>query len=224
MTDMNKDEGELNFIYSGYGRHINFHLDGGDADYLPKVMATFAEFCRALGFVWVKVDQVPGKSIKGYPTNNYLFSGHYKWEEDTLWAESSYKAPAQESSISNLEEDDEQPEEVTEALENYYGLNHKAWDDDGLTEDEPEVGDLVYYHGRGTENEKTAHGGYKHVPLLFLTGTIIKTKESVLGNKALVRWNNWHDGHNGLGDVPEARMNDDCYFWVFMDNLELANV
>jgi hypothetical protein len=221
VTDMNKDEGELNFIYSGYGRHINFHLSEGDADYLPKVMATFAEFCRAVGFVWVSVDQVPGKGIKGYPTNDYLFRGDYKWDDSTDWAESWYRPDPEVD-----DDDDDEQVEINQAAESY-------WDtevDRANLEEGIEPGDTVYYHGKGTpettpnhNEEPQGHGGNTGVSLVNMRGKVVKVYEAPTAIRVLVRWDNWNDGHNGMGDDPEARMADRNYWWSNIDNLSVSN-
>lgn len=220
MTDFG--ESRMNFTYTGFGRHINISLDGEEADYLPKVMATFAEFCRSVGFVWVKVDQTEADGEKGYKVKNYLFTGNYKWDEDTTWAETS----PPDSSWWDIV-DDEQPEEVNQAASDY-------WDDlvdEAVAQSEPvEAGDTVFYHGRGagetTLNEleqPQGHGGHKGVSLVNMKGTVVMVTSSPVGPRVLVKWNNWNDGHNGMGDDPNAVMSAKNYWWSNVDNVSKSN-
>lgn len=224
LHDDDFDHSKMTLSYSGYDRDISITLNGEKADYLPKVMETFAEFCRAVGFVWVAVDQVAGKSLKGYKTKNYLFRGDYKWDEDTSWAEPTGDFPEDFFEQYDDDEEEVEQEEINKAASDY-------WDNIVDKAALPvKAGDTVYYHGRGepetTLNQKEepqGHGGHTGVSLLNMRGTVIKLDDTPVGVRALVKWDNWHDGHNGMGGDPNARVRDRSYWWSNINNIVKAN-
>lgn len=211
--DLN-DEPEVNFIYSGYGRHINFHLKDEDADYLPRMLTAFAEYLRACGFTYVDVKEM---------ADGYLFHKSYdaKTSDDT-WSRPEF---SELFGLSDDEDDDEQVE-INQAAESY-------WDtevDRANLEEGIEPGDTVYYHGKGTpettpnhKEEPQGHGGNTGVSLVNMRGKVIKVYEAPTAIRVLVKWDNWNDGHNGMGDDPEARMADRNYWWSNIDNLSVSN-
>ena len=222
MSDF--DNSVMTFSYSGYGRNIHLKLNGEEADYLPKVMATFAEFCRAVGFVWVSVDQVEGQSLKGYTTKNYLFRGDYKWDDNTDWAETyNGSVPTDWPEF----DDDEEQDVVNQSAEDYWddwNLDDREWDD-SIT-----PGDTVFYHGHGApettlndREEPQAHGGRTGVTLVNMKGTVVAVTNSPVGPRVLVKWNNWNDGHNGMGDDPNAIMSSKNYWWSNINNVSKSN-
>jgi len=216
---------KMMFSYAGFGRVFNFELTGEDADYLPKAMQTFAEFLRAAGFCWVAVDQINGKNENGTVTDHYLFRGDYKWNDSTNWAEPWHKSDKDyfyddEDEGPETPDDDEEQEVINKAA-------HSYWDQavDTVRFSKPtdiNVGDNVVYHANGTPDQEHKHGGYKQVNLQFLEGKVIKLADSPLGKRILVKWRNWYDGHNGMGDDPDAKVSDTSYWWSNLDNLYKA--
>lgn len=222
MSDIGDfDNSKMTLSYSGFGRDVSITLNGEDADYLPKVMVAFAEFCRAVGFCWVAVDQVEGESLKGFKTKNYLFRGNYQWDDDTSWADNDY---TKEDWWDVFET--EQQDAVNKAAEDYWDKTvDKAVDDEQIN-----AGDTVFYHGRGagetTLNEleqPQGHGGHKGVSLVNMKGVVKMVTSSPVGPRVLVKWNNWNDGHNGMGDDPNAVMSDKSYWWSNVDNVAKSN-
>jgi hypothetical protein len=221
---MNDVPSRMIFGYSGFGREFTYELTGEEADYLPKAMATFAEFLRAAGFCWVAVDQVEGKRLNGIKTKDYLFRGDYKWDDTTNWAESWYEPEEtyffdDEDEGPETPDDDEEQAVINEAARSYWD---QAVETARFNPTDINVGDWVYYHGNGTPDQTNSHGGYKGVDLQFLQGKVHKLADSPLGKRVLVKWNNWYDGHNGMGDVPEAKVSDTSYWWSNLDNLYKA--
>lgn len=209
------DRAEVNFIYSGYGRHVNFYLKDEDADYLPRLLTAFAEYLRACGFTYVDVEETKG---------GYLFHKNFdsKTSDDT-WSRPEF---SELFGLSDDEEDEEEQSEINQAAEDY-------WDttvDDANLEEGIEPGDTVYYHGKGTpettlnqREEPQGHGGINGISLVNMLGKTIKISDTPVGTRVLVKWNNWHDGHNGMGDDPDAKMSDRNYWWSNIDNLSLSN-
>lgn len=220
------DDSKMTLSYSGFGRDISITLNGEEADYLPKVMVAFAEFCRAAGFVWVSVDQVDGESKNGYTTKNYLFSGNYKWDDDKEWhvVKPFYDMWSPDGVEDDDDEEDEEQQEINKAASDY-------WDnliDKGGFAVKP--GDTVYYHGRGepettlNQNEEPqGHGGHTGVTLINMRGEVIKVEDTPVGVRALVKWENWNDGHNGMGGDPDARLGDRNYWWSNINNIVVSN-
>jgi len=208
------DKGEANFIYSGYGRHINFNLEGNDADYLPRMLTAFAEYLRAAGFVYVGVKET---------SDGYLFHKNYDVEtDDDMWSRTEF------SELFNLEddEDDDDQSEINQAASDY-------WDeqvDKAVAGEEVEAGDTVFYHGRG-EGETTlndheqpqGHGGRTGISLINMKGKVVMFTSSPVGPRVLVKWNNWYDGHNGMGDDPNAVMSAKNYWWSNVNNVSKSN-
>lgn len=212
----------MTFTYEGYGKEISYELTGEDADYLPKAMASFAEFLRASGFVWVSVDQVEGKKINGIKTKDYLFRGDYKWDDSTPWAEgwdtldqNFFYDDEDEGPETPDDDEDTEQDEINQAAHNY-------WDKVVDRATDIDVGDTVVYHANGTPDQQNGHGGFKQVSLQFLEGKVIKLADSPLGKRVLVKWRNWYDGHNGLGDDPDAKVSATSYWWSNLDNLYKA--
>ena len=226
MSDF--DNSVMTFSYSGFGRNIHIKLTGEEADYLPKAMATFAEFCRAVGFVWVSVDMVEGESLKGYTTKNYLFRGNYKWDDETPWAETYNGSEPEDWPWSEDEDHDAEMEALGKAAADYW--------DEMFDEDYPEysedinAGDTVFYHGHGApettlndREEPQAHGGRTGVTLVNMKGTVVAVSNSPVGPRVLVKWSNWNDGHNGMGDDPNAIMSAKNYWWSNINNVSKSN-
>jgi len=222
---MSDEPSKMIFGYSGFGREFTYELTGEEADYLPKAMATFAEFLRAAGFCWVAVDQVEGQKLNGIKTKDYLFRGDYKWNDSTNWADPWHKSDKDyfyddEDEGPETPDDDEEQEVINKAA-------HSYWDQavDTVRFSKPtdiNVGDNVVYHANGTPDQEHKHGGYKQVNLQFLEGKVIKLADSPLGKRILVKWRNWYDGHNGMGDDPDAKVSDTSYWWSNLDNLYKA--
>ena len=215
MSNFN-DKPEANFIYSGYGRHINYSLEDFDADYLPRMLSVFAEYLRACGFVYVDVRPVEG---------GWLFSKDY----DSINDDDTWSRPEFNSELYGLDDDDDDDEdqsEINQAAEDY-------WDkavDDAVAAEEVEAGDTVFYHGRG-EGETTlndheqpqGHGGRTGISLISMKGKVVMVTSSPVGPRVLVKWNNWYDGHNGMGDDPNAVMSAKNYWWSNVNNVSKSN-
>lgn len=197
----NTDDTEMTFSYSGWGQNVCVSLQNDDADFLPKVMDNFASFLRAAGFVYLGVRK-EGKS--------YVFHHQYKWEDMSCAEE------ADDDILSAL--DDAEQEEVNKAADDYWD---KAVRD--ALYDHFSRGDIVFYNGRGQPDEQHGHGGYKSVTLLNMKGKLIDHQDSPVGRRALVKWDNWFDGHNGMGSDPEAKVSEKSYWWTDIDNLSLSN-
>lgn len=193
---MTHDNTKMTFSYSGWGRNFTLAIENDDADFLPKVLDNVAAFLRAVGFEYVGVRK-EGKS--------YIFHHDYKWDDPSLEEEA-------ESDIDDLLNELDQ-EEVNAAADQYWD---SVFD---KVNDRFTIGDEVYYTGKGRPDEKTEHGGYKNVSLINMRGKLIDIKESPLGNRALVKWDNWFDGHNGMGGDPEAQIKDTNYWWTDINNL-----
>lgn len=204
------DDSHICFHYNGFGREIRIHLEGNEAEYLPKILTTFADFLRASGFVYVGVKEM---------ADGYLFHKHYSKDDDDSWAE-TYNSEF----FGLADDDDEEQEEINHAASEYWDtLIDKAGH-------AVKVGDTVYYHGRGepetTLNEKEepqGHGGRTGVTLLNMRGSVVKIEDTPVGVRALVQWDNWHDGHNGMGGDPNARMSDRNYWWSNINNLVVSH-
>jgi len=198
------------FHYEGFGREFKVTLDGDDAEYLPKLLITFADFLRSSGFTYVGVKET---------ADGYLFHKNYDMEDDESWGE-TYN-----SEFFNMSDDDLQAE-INQAAEDY-------WDkavDQAASDETIEAGDTVFYHGRGagetTLNEleqPQGHGGHKGVSLVNMKGVVKMITSSPVGPRVLVKWNNWNDGHNGMGDDPNAVMSDKSYWWSNVDNVAKSN-
>lgn len=190
------DETKMTFYYDGWGHKVSLSVADDDADFLPKVMDNFASFLRAVGFEYVGVRK-EGKS--------YVFHHEYKWDD-----------------ISCADEADEDIEtvldEVNQAASDYWD---KAVED--ALHDRFNRGDTVFYSGRGMSDDQYGHGGYKGVTLLNMKGKLIDHQDSPIGRRALVKWDNWFDGHNGMGSDPEAKVGDKSYWWTDLNNLTPSN-
>lgn len=199
------------FHYEGFGREFKVTLDGDDAEYLPKLLTTFADFLRSSGFTYVGVEQT---------TAGYLFHKNYDMNDDETWGE------PYNSEFFNLS-DEEVQSEINQAAEDYW----ERVVDEAVTDSEQiNAGDTVFYHGRGagetTLNEleqPQGHGGHKGVSLVNMKGTVVMVTSSPVGPRVLVKWNNWNDGHNGMGDDPNAIMSAKNYWWSNVDNVSKSN-
>lgn len=203
------NDSKLTFSYEGWDRKYKLTLTGEDADYLPKVMVTFADFLRGVGFTWVGVEQLDCDD-KSFPTKNYLFHGNYKSGDYDDWGEPWYR----ERDVDEVE--DTEQTEINKAASDYYDKFIQDPDD-------IDVGDKVYYHGNGTPDPQNEHHGFRGTKLNYSEGTVIKISDSAFGLRVLVKWNNWNDGHNGMGDVTDALVSDTCYWWSNIDNLYKVN-
>lgn len=215
MTNFN-DKPEVNFIYSGYGRHINYSLEDFEADYLPRMLSVFAEYLRACGFVYVDVKPVDG---------GWMFTKDYDSHTD----DDTWSRPEFSSELYGLDDDDDQSE-INQAAEDYWDTAVDTACSKCQEEDQINPGDTVFYHGRGlgetTLNENDhpqGHGGRTGVLLLNMKGTVVALTTSPVGPRVLVKWNNWNDGHNGMGDDPNALMSARNYWWSNVDNVSKSN-
>lgn len=198
------------FHYEGFGREFKVTLDGDDAEYLPKLLITFADFLRSSGFTYVGVKEM---------ADGYLFHKNYDNDDDETWGE-TYN-----SEFFSMSDDDLQAE-INQAAAEY-------WDkavDQAVADEQINAGDTVFYHGRGagetTLNEleqPQGHGGHKGVSLVNMKGVVKMITSSPVGPRVLVKWNNWNDGHNGMGDDPNAVMSDKSYWWSNIDNVSKSN-
>lgn len=221
------EDSHLCFHYKGFGRELRIHLEGNEAEYLPKILTTFADFLRASGFVYVGVIEM---------ADGYLFHKNYSKNDDDSWGD------IDNSEFFGLSDDDDdeedgwpEPEDVP--VEAYRSASD-YWDkeiDKYLQETEAsvvgfEAGDIVFYHGRGTpettlnlREEPQGHGGHNGVSLMNMRGKVIKIDETPVGLRALVRWDNWNDGHNGMGGDPDAKVSDQCYWWSNINNISKSS-
>lgn len=198
----------MTFNYNGWGRNISMTVEDDDADFLPKVLDNVAAFLRAVGFVYVGVRK-EGKT--------YVFHHEYDWKEPSLEEEAGFDL---DELIDELDQAD-----INKAADDY-------WDRaiDKALSDDLSPGDTVFYHGKGTpedslnrKDEPQGHGGHHGVTLVNMRGVVIKTHEGPLGNRVLAKWDNWHDGHNGMGDDPEAKMGATNYWWSNVNNVSKVN-
>lgn len=211
-------DSKMTLTYSGFGKNLEYVLDGEDADYLPKVVETFASFLRACGFVYVGAKKVPSSKIsEGIRRSDYLIHSDYNWEdEQTLEDDFSFLLD------DDYEEENEEQAEINQAAHDY-------WDkavDTAVDADELEpydIGDTVYYSAKGQPDEQHGHNGRSGVKLNMMRGTVVKISDSPLGRRVLVKFDNWNDGHNGMGDDPDARMGASNYWWTDVNNVSLTN-
>lgn len=208
---------EVNFNYSGFGRDVSVTLNGDDAEYLPKLLTTFADFLRSSGFVYVGVREA---------TDGWHFHKHYDWEDDESWGE-TYN-----SEFFNMS-DEEVQAEINQAASDYWDEQVEQAlrpSDKAVAGEEVEAGDTVFYHGRG-EGETTlndheqpqGHGGRTGISLINMKGKVVMVTSSPVGPRVLVKWNNWYDGHNGMGDDPNAVMSAKNYWWSNVNNVSKSN-
>ena len=136
-----------------------------------------------------------------------------------IWSNPSF------SEFFSLSDEEIVQDVVNKAAEEYW---EKAVDK--AVSDELTPGDTLFYHGKGTpetnlnrKDEPQGHGGHNGVPLNNMRGTVIKYIDSVTGPRVLVKWDNWNDGHNGMGDDPEAKMGATNYWWSNVNNVSKVN-
>jgi len=208
-------DSKMTFTYSGFGKNLEYTLDGEDADYLPKALVTFANFLRATGFGWVGVKPIPTKREAGYTTDDYLFHSDYQWKTSD---EEEFAEDWHRTAVSVDDPEDEQ-EEINQAAHDY-------WDkvvDEAVDEQLFNVGDTVYYNAKGQPDEQHGHNGRTGVKLNMMRGTVVKVSDSPIGHRVLVEFDNWNDGHNGMGEDPDARMGASNYWWTDINNISLTN-
>lgn len=196
---MNYDS-KMTFSYNGWGRNVSMSIENDDADFLPKVLDNFAAYLRAVGFEYVGVRK-DGKS--------YVFHHEYDWHEPSLEEEA-------ENDLDDLMSDIAQEEAVKAADDYWDKAINEALD---RTSKEFKKGDTVLYNSKGRADEQHKHGGYKGVSLHYMEGVVKDIQDSPVGTRVLVKWNNWHDGHNGMGSDPDAKMSDKSYWWTDANNL-----
>lgn len=216
-TKKTEDKAYASFHYSGYNRNTSFTLEGSDADYLPRMVATFAEYLRTCGFVYVGVKPVG---------DGFLIHKDYKWEDDeTTWSHPEFDETIADEMADIFKNIGDQAE-INQAAEDY-------WDkavDEAVAAEEVSAGDTVFYHGRG-EGETTlndheqpqGHGGRTGISLVNMKGKVVMVTSSPVGPRVLVKWNNWYDGHNGMGDDPNAVMSAKNYWWSNVNNVSKSN-
>lgn len=201
------DNTHITFNYSGFGRNISFSIDDSEAEFYPSIFKNFAEFMRTVGFSYIGVKKTE---------DGYLF--HSKYTDDD-WFD--------EQDIDNVNAVYDKALEEASAYwdKQFEELREKAKDEQELRSKEPPVlseGDYVYYHGQGEPEDKFGHAGNTGVDLKHMRGLVIKVRDSHMGPRYLIRFDNWNDGHNGLGDDPDARMSSKAYWWVSPTNIAKA--
>lgn len=217
MEELGREIGDskMTFTYSGFGKNLEFVLNGEDADYLPKAMTTFAEFLRSVGFGWVGVKNIPAKREAGYTSDDYLFHGSYAWNTN----EEEFSEPWHRETFT-VEEEELDQAEINQAAHDY-------WDNtvDTATDsfENFNIGDTVYYNAKGQPDEQHGHNGRTGVKLNMMRGTVVKVSDSPLGHRVLVKFDNWNDGHNGMGEDPDARMGASNYWWTDINNVSLTS-
>jgi hypothetical protein len=203
-----KYDSNMTFSYNGWGRNVSMTIEDDDADFLPKVLDNVATFLRAVGFEYVGVRK---------EDKTYVFHHEYNWKDASLEEETEFD-------LEDILEEFAQAA-INKAAEDY-------WDEaiNKALSDNLSPGDTVFYHGKGTaevglnrNDEAQGHGGYHGVSLVNMEGTVVKNTDSVTGPRVLVRWNNWNDGHNGMGDDPDAKMGSTNYWWSNLDNVSKVN-
>lgn len=204
-------ESYASFSYRGYNRDITVSLEDEDADYLPRMIATFADYLRCAGFVYVGVKPIEGGWL--------IHKSYDKNDDEESWSNPSF------SEFFSLSDEEIVQDVVNKAAEEYWEKTV-----DKAVSDELTPGDTVFYHGKGTpetnlnrKEEPQGHGGHNGVPLNNMRGTVIKYIDSVTGPRVLVKWDNWNDGHNGMGDDPEAKMGATNYWWSNVNNVSKVN-
>ena len=210
------DNPQLSFHYKGYGREFTYTLDGEDADYLPPIMRNFAEFLRAVSFGYIGVRPQFRKKDIGTVTE-YLFHTEYDYTQSDEERIEDYWHHYDEDS------DDEEQDVINEAADSYYSGTSNIKKPFISEADGIAIGDCVYYNGHGTPDAQNQHHGFTGVSLKFSEGRVTKLTDSPVGKRALVQWKNWNDGHNGMGDDPDAKVGDKSYWWVNVDNLYIVN-
>lgn len=215
--ESNDDKVYAYFHYSGYNRNVTYHLKEFEADYLPRMLSVFAEYLRACGFVYVDVKPVDG---------GWMFTKDYDSNTD----DDTWSRPEFSSELYDLDDDDEDQSEINQAAEDYWNEQVDKACAKCHSEDQINPGDTVFYHGKGTPettpnelDEPQGHGGRRGVTLVNMKGRVIKVIDSPVGLRALVKWHNWNDGHNGMGDDPYALMGDQTYWWINVDNVSVSN-
>ncbi len=208
---------EATFSYSGFGREFKVTLNGDDAEYLPKLLITFADFLRSSGFTYVGVKEM---------ADGYLFHKHYDMDDDESWGE-TYN-----SEFFNMS-DEEVQAEINQAASDYWDEQVEQAlrpSDKAVAGEEVEAGDTVFYHGRGAgettlndHEQPQGHGGRTGISLINMKGKVVMVTSSPVGPRVLVKWNNWYDGHNGMGDDPNAVMSAKNYWWSNVNNVSKSN-
>lgn len=205
---------KMTLSYKGFGKDVTFSLDNNNADYLPKVVETFAQFLRSVGFVYVGVEKTPPKDGRVRP--DYVIHSNYQWENDED-LESDYSVYLEDDvEEEELEEEEDFPVEASKAASNY-------WDkviEDHFSDD-IKIGDAVIYNGRGSPDKdaKFPHAGQSGVSLKYKTGKVQAFSNESGIPRYLIKFTDWNDGHNGMGEDPDARMREKNYWWVNLENI-----
>lgn len=204
-----KYNSNMTFSYNGWGRNVSMTIEDDDADFLPKVLDNVAAFLRAAGFEYVGVRKGDGKT--------YIFHHGYDWHDASLEEET-------ENDIENLMEDIAQ-DEALKAADDYWETAIKVALDQTPWHKHQDIikGDTVLYTSKGRADDQYTHSGYKGVSLHHMKGIVIDIQESPIGNRVLVKWDNWFDGHNGMGSDPDAKMSEKSYWWTDLQNLSVSN-
>jgi hypothetical protein len=206
MRDDKEFNSKMTLSYKGFGKDVTFSLDNNNADYLPKVVETFAQFLRSAGFVYVGVEKTPPKP--GKTRSDYVIHSNYQWEDDE---------DLEDQNLDSLEKEEEDyPEEVNQAAHNYWDKVVGDYFSDDL-----KIGDAVIYNGRGSPDKdaKYPHAGQTGVSLKYKTGKIQAFSNESGIPRYLVKFTDWHDGHNGMGEDPDAKMREKNYWWVNLENI-----
>jgi len=217
MRDDKEFNSKMTLSYKGFGKDVTFSLDNNNADYLPKVVETFAQFLRSAGFVYVGVEKTQPKQGKLRP--DYVIHSNYQWE-DNEDLESDYSEYLDDDEIEEeeelVEEEDTCPEEVNQAAHDY-------WDNvvNDCFSDDLKIGDSVIYNGRGSPDKdaKFPHAGQSGVSLKYKTGKVQAFSNDSGIPRYLIKFTDWADGHNGMGEDPDARMREKNYWWVNLENI-----
>lgn len=197
---MSNDNTNITFNYSGFGRNISFSIDNDEAEFYPSIFKNFAEFMRTVGFSYIGVKKTE---------DGYLF--HSKYTDDD-WFD--------EQDIDNVNwVYDKAVKQASEYWDKQFEELREVSKEQSLIFSE---GDHVYYHGQGEPEDKFGHAGNSGVDLKHMRGLVVKVRDSQMGPRYLIRWDNWNDGHNGLGDDPDARMSSKAYWWVSPTNIAKA--
>lgn len=214
MRDKEEFNSKMTLSYKGFGKDVTFSLDNNNADYLPKVVETFAQFLRSAGFVYVGVEKTPPK--QGKTRSDYVIHSNYQWEEDEDLEDNYSEYLEDEVEEEELEEEEDFPVEASQAASDY-------WDKvigDCFSED-LKIGASIVYHGRGNPDKdaKFPHAGQTGVSLKYKTGTIQAFNNESGIPRYLIKFTDWADGHNGMGEDPDARMREKNYWWVNSENI-----
>ena len=213
MRDKDEFNSKMTLSYKGFGKDVTFSLDNNNADYLPKVVETFAQFLRSAGFVYVGVEKTPPKP--GKTRSDYVIHSNYQWEDDED-LEDSYSVYLEDDVEEEQETKEDFPVDIGKAAADY-------WDkiiEDHFSDD-VKIGDAIIYNGRGSPDKdaKYPHAGNSGVSLKYKTGIVQAFSNDSGIPRYLIKFTDWTDGHNGMGEDPEAKMGEKNYWWVNLENI-----